>query len=41
VWINLQRNVFDRLNRYKMQHGIPTWEQALEQALGEEVEVNQ
>lgn len=41
VWINLQRDVFDRLNRYKMQHGIPTWEQALEQALGAEVEVGQ
>jgi hypothetical protein len=39
VWINLHRDTFDRLNRYKMQHGIPTWEQALEQALAGEVEV--
>jgi hypothetical protein len=37
VWINLRRDVFDRLYHYKMQHGIPTWEQALEQVLaGEE-----
>lgn len=33
VWINLRRDIFDRLNLYKMQHGIPTWEQALERAL--------
>jgi hypothetical protein len=33
VWINLRRDVFDRLYQYKMQRGIPTWEQALEQVL--------
>lgn len=33
VWINLRRDVFERLYRYKMQHGIPTWEHALEQLL--------
>ena len=33
VWLNLHRDVFERLYRYKMQHGIPTWEQALEQVL--------
>ena len=33
AWLNLRRDVFDRLYRYKMQHGIPTWEQALEQIL--------
>ena len=33
VWLNLRRDVFERLYRYKMQHGIPTWEQALEQML--------
>jgi len=33
AWINLRRDVFDRLNQYKMQHGIPTWEQAIERAL--------
>jgi hypothetical protein len=25
--------VFDRLYRFKMQHGIPTWEQTLEEVL--------
>jgi hypothetical protein len=38
VWINLRRDIFERLYQYKMQHGIPTWEQALERVLsGEEV----
>ena len=36
VWITLRRDVFDRLYLYKMQHGIPTWEQALEHALSDE-----
>jgi len=30
IWMNLRRDVFERLNRYKMQRGIPTFEQALE-----------
>jgi hypothetical protein len=33
VWLNLRRDVFERLNQYKTQHGIPTWEQALERVL--------
>ena len=33
VWLNLRRDVFDRLYRFKMQHGIPTWEQTLEEVL--------
>ena len=33
AWLSLRRDVFDRLNQYKMQHGIPTWEQALESLL--------
>ena len=33
AWLNLRRDVFDRLYQYKMQHGIPTWEQALESVL--------
>lgn len=33
VWLSLRRDVFDRLYCYKMQHGIPTWEQALEEVL--------
>ncbi len=33
VWLNLRRDVFDRLYRYKMQNSIPSWEQALEELL--------
>lgn len=33
VWLNLRRDVFERLYHYKRQHGIPTWEQALERVL--------
>ena len=32
-WLCLRRDVFDRLHRYKMGRGIPTWEQALERLL--------
>jgi hypothetical protein len=39
VWLNLRRDAFDRLNQYKTQHGIPTWEQALEKILPVEEEV--
>jgi hypothetical protein len=40
VWINLRRDIFDRLYLYKMQHGIPTWEQALEHALSSQEVLN-
>jgi hypothetical protein len=30
VWLNLHRDAFDRLNRYKTENGIPTWEEAVE-----------
>lgn len=30
AWLCLRRDVFDRLYRYKVRRGIPTWEQALE-----------
>ncbi len=33
VWLSLRRDVFDRLNQYKMSRAIPTWEQALESIL--------
>jgi Family of unknown function (DUF6084) len=33
AWLCLRRDVFDRLYEYKMRHGIPTWEQALERVL--------
>ena len=39
AWINLRRDVFDRLYQYKIQHGIPTWEQALEKVLDSEAVV--
>jgi hypothetical protein len=30
AWLCLRRDVFDRLNQYKMQRGIPTWEMLIE-----------
>ncbi len=49
AWLNLRRDVFERLYEYKRRRGIPTWEQALEEILppveetgketGEEIEV--
>jgi hypothetical protein len=33
AWLCLRKDVFDRLHDYKMRHGIPTWEQALESIL--------
>lgn len=33
AWINLRRDVFDRLLAYKSRNGIPTWEQTLESML--------
>jgi len=33
VWINLHRDAFERLYRYKIQHGLLTLEQALERVL--------
>jgi hypothetical protein len=30
AWLCLRRDVFERLYEYKVRHGIPTWEQALE-----------
>ena len=32
-WLSLRKDVFDRLYRYKIQRGLPTWEQALESLL--------
>jgi hypothetical protein len=36
AWLPLRRDVFDRLYQYKVLHGIPTWEQALEGLLASE-----
>jgi hypothetical protein len=30
AWLCLRRDVFDKLSQYKMDRGIPTWEEALE-----------
>lgn len=37
AWLNLHRDAFDRLHQYKIEQGIPTWEQALERLLAEEM----
>jgi Family of unknown function (DUF6084) len=33
AWLCLRRDVFEKLYEYKVRHGIPTWEQALEHML--------
>jgi hypothetical protein len=33
TWLSLHKDVFDRLYRYKLQRGLPTWEQTLESLL--------
>jgi hypothetical protein len=33
AWIQLRSDVFDRLYQYKVRHGIPTWEEAVERIL--------
>lgn len=40
VWINLHRDAFDKLYRYKIQNGILTLEQALDRVLANEAVVN-
>jgi hypothetical protein len=35
AWLNLRRDVFDRLCQFKVRRGLTTWEQALEALLGE------
>lgn len=40
AWLNLRRDVFERLYQYKTQRGIPTWEQALESVLPVEETAN-
>jgi hypothetical protein len=40
AWLSLRRDVFEKLQDYKMQRGIPTFEQALEKLLlAEEAEI--
>jgi hypothetical protein len=33
AWLCLHREVFDKLYKFKAQHGIPTWDQAVERIL--------
>jgi hypothetical protein len=35
AWLNLRRDVFERLQEYKVRHGIPSFEQAIEIILAE------
>ncbi|MGA9509507.1 MAG: DUF6084 family protein [Candidatus Sulfotelmatobacter sp.] len=35
AWLCLRRDVFERIYRYKVERGIPTWEKALESLLPE------
>ncbi|MGC1646147.1 MAG: DUF6084 family protein [Candidatus Sulfotelmatobacter sp.] len=39
AWLCLRRDIFERLYGYKVRHGIPTWEQALEEMLQAEATV--
>lgn len=39
AWLRVRRDIFDRIYEYKVRHGIPTWEQALENMLEAEVAV--
>ena len=36
AWLCLRRDVFERLYDYKVRHGIPTWEEAMERMLQSE-----
>ncbi|MEO7143049.1 MAG: DUF6084 family protein [Bryobacteraceae bacterium] len=38
-WLTLRRDVFDRLYEFKMRNSIPTWEQAVEQLLSKQKEI--
>jgi len=33
AWLQLRRDIFDRLYQYKVNQGIPTWEEAIERIL--------
>jgi hypothetical protein len=33
AWLNVRRDVFDQLQAFKRRHGLPTWEDALEELL--------
>lgn len=35
AWLCIRRDVFEELHRFKIEHGIPTWEQTFETMLGD------
>jgi hypothetical protein len=37
AWLSLRRDVFERLHQYKIDRGIPTFEEALLQILDDKV----
>lgn len=37
AWLCLRRDVFEELHRYKVEHGIPSWEQVFERLLADQV----
>jgi hypothetical protein len=39
AWLCLRRDVFEQLQHYKSQHGIPTWEQVFQALLAQPEEV--
>jgi hypothetical protein len=36
AWVRLQKDVFDRLSRYKIQRGLPTWDKVVAELLERE-----
>lgn len=38
VWLNLRKDVFDKLKDYKIRRGIPSWEQAFERLILEDAD---
>jgi len=40
-WISLQRHAFEKLYAYKLDHGIPTWEETIDRLLSGPGEKNQ
>ena len=38
AWLCLHKDVFDRLHRFKVEAGLPTWEQALQRLLDRRAE---
>jgi hypothetical protein len=36
AWLCLRRDTFEQLYNYKVRHGLPTWEQAIDRALANE-----